>query len=509
MSGRTWKNIENALAEKIKLCLLQKGGIKEEIKNNYEGWRVKFSDSTFTFYIKGTIYSTPSNSNDPAVFELWKYIDSLVGSAYVLPTKKFIIGLDETGKGEIVGHTILTGVIFPKEIYNKIDLLIGPADTKKKHKFEYWDEVFKKLDYFRDFGLDFIVEKIPPWHVDIYNLNKIMDVSYQRILSTFFRIAKIDQCRIVLDNYGVGPTLTQFLKFLEIQGAKVIVTNNSENKYLEVKIASLISKKIREGVMQSINEKKEFQIDGVSVGSGNAGDKQTLEWIKKWYTSGKKWPWFIKRSFKTIWQIEGRKIKPRKITPPIKEDLLSREFIEEFSKGHLSIQSLSVVCPCCGSILKNAKFANFNKDGRNISALKCPNPECGKIIEDAGITLRYYCGYVIPDSNAILRNIISNDLAASRFFENFTIILCSVVRKECDGTSRGKKEFEELRRYNAIGRIKLEAIGMVKDLPDNISGTIRDEKIIEDCLKHNAILLTADKSMSTFSIGKNVFTISI
>jgi len=31
----------------------------------------------------------------------WQYIDSVVGSAYVLPTKDFLIGLDETGKGEL------------------------------------------------------------------------------------------------------------------------------------------------------------------------------------------------------------------------------------------------------------------------------------------------------------------------------------------------------------------------------------------------------------------------
>lgn len=509
MLGRIWKNIENVLAKKIKLYLLQKGGIEEEVKSQYEAWRINFSDSTITYYRKGTLYSTLSNSNDPVVFETWKYIDSLVGSPYTFPTKDFLIGLDETGKGEVVGHTVLTGVFFPKEIFNKVEFIVGSADTKKRHKFEYWDEMFKKLDHLRSSGLDFVIEKIPPWHVDKYNLNKIMDVSYQRILSIFFRMVEINQCRIVLDDYGIGPTLERFLNFLEKQGAEVIVTNNSEDKYLEARTTSLISKRIREGVIKSINEKTEFQIDDLSVGSGNAGNKQTLEWIKKWHASGKQWPWFIKKSFKTIWQIEGSIRKPKKITPPIKEELLSQEFIEDFNKGHLTIKSLSVVCPRCGSILKSATFANFNKGGRNISELRCPNPECGKAIEDAGITLRYYCGYVIPDSNAILRNIISNDLTASRFFENFTLILCSVVRKECDGTPRGKKEFNELRKYDAMGRIKLETIGRVEDLPDDISGTVRDEKIIEACLEYNAILLTADKSMSTFAIGKNVFTIFI
>ena len=86
--------------------------------------------------------------------------------------------------------------IFPKELFRKLDLLVGPADTKKRHKFEYWDNLFRGLDGFRDSGLDFKEEKIPPWHVDRYNLNKIMDVTYQRILSIFFRNVEISRCRI-------------------------------------------------------------------------------------------------------------------------------------------------------------------------------------------------------------------------------------------------------------------------------------------------------------------------
>ncbi len=139
--------------------------------------------------------------------------------------------------------------------------------------------------------------------------------------------------------------------------------------------------------------------------------------------------------------------------------------------------------------------------------MKCPN--CGNFIRNAGFTLRYYCGYALPDSSAILRNLISNDLSASRFFEDFTILLAPVVRKECDGTPKGKKEFEALWKYNSMGRIRLESIGKVEEIPDNLLNTVRDERIIGTCLEYNAILVTADKSMSAFAGGKNVFTILI
>lgn len=507
MSGRTWKKVDPSIAGEIKNYLLKNGGYEQEVKSSDEEWRVRFSDSTFTYYKSGTLYSTPSNSKDPALFDAWQQIDSIVGSAYVLPSKDFLIGLDETGKGEVIGHTVLTGVIFPKEIFKEIVLSVGPANTKKRHKFEYWDDIFMKLDKLRGRGLDFIYEKIPPWHVDRYNLNKIMDVSYQRVLSIFLRKVEISRCRIVLDDYGIGDTLKRFLNFLKQQGAEVIVTQSSEDKYLEAKVASLISKRQREAVIKAINENPEFQIDWLSVGSGNAGDQKTGEWLKSWWDKYKSWPWFVKRSFKNVREIEGKTDKIEKILPPIDERVLSNGFLEDFNKGKFSIQSLSLVCPYCGMILKSVKFAVFNKNGKDISGVKCINKDCERIIDNAGITLGYYCGYVLPDSNAVQSNVVSRDLNSSRFFENFTIILSPVVRKECDGTPRGKKEFEELARFNSVGRIRLESIGKIEEIPDNLTNEERDERIIKDCIEHNAILLTGDKSMQAFAGGRNVFTI--
>jgi len=107
-----------------------------------------------------------------------------------------------------------------------------------------------KLDHFRSFGLDFITEIIPPWHVDRYNINKIMDVTYQRILFIFFRKTPIAQCRIVIDDYGIGPTLKRFLYFLEKQGAEIVVTSGADINYLEAKVAALISKRTREEVIK-------------------------------------------------------------------------------------------------------------------------------------------------------------------------------------------------------------------------------------------------------------------
>ena len=113
VGGRTWKNLTREDAAEIKERLLMQGGVEEEVKSPSEEWRVKLSDSTFTFYKNGTLYSTPSRSQDRNVLDMWSYIDSR-SPRFKTPSRDLLIGLDETGKGEIIGHVVLAGVIFPK-----------------------------------------------------------------------------------------------------------------------------------------------------------------------------------------------------------------------------------------------------------------------------------------------------------------------------------------------------------------------------------------------------------
>ncbi|HHY35072.1 MAG TPA: hypothetical protein GX510_05495 [Firmicutes bacterium] len=496
--GRRWQHVPKETAAAIRGYLLREGGIEDpQLRGAAEVWRIRFSEATFTYYASGTLYSTPSQ--DPAVVNAWEYVTSLTGPRFEPACKNFMVGLDETGKGEIIGHTVLAGVLIPQELTSDLENIVSTADTKRRRTFQYWDELFRQIDSLKPRGLEFTVERIPPWHVDRYNLNKIMDVVYQRILSNFSRRADLSQSRVVVDDYGIGHTLDRYLRALQNRGCEVVIATRADDLYLEAKAASVIAKRERERVMEGLRAAGEFQVGRCTVGSGNATDTETINWLKAWKEMGREWPWFVKRSFKTVREFEGLTSAVTKQSPPIRDDILSPEFLREFETGRLSISSLSVVCPTCGEVSRAALITPDGKDGFNARCVKCRKP-----LDDLGITLRYYCGYLLPDSNVITGGLLGKDLSHSRLFEGFTILIHATVRRECD-TPGGKKELERLAYFGAIGRIGLEEVGTVVESNSTID---RDQAIFSSALEYNAILFTDDNNMKAAAQARKMFTLS-
>jgi ribonuclease HII len=408
------------------------------------------------------------------------------------PEREFLIGLDETGKGEVLGHSVLAGVLVPKSLLEKVSDVLGTADTKKKKSTKYWDDLYLELDPLEVAGVKKVTEKIPPWHVDRYNTNKIMDLVYQRIISSLTQNLNLGDCRIIIDDYGIGRNLSEYLESLHKSDCDVKVESKADDNYVECKLASVIAKRERTKVMEAID--KQFSIPSFPIGSGNAGDEKTLSWLKEYWRQKREWPWFVKKSFSTIREIDGRKEKTKKIDPPIRHELLSQESISLFREGKLSVSSLTIGCPSCGESMRSCKIAPDNTLSRYVG--RCIN--CDAIIDDLNMTLLYYCGYVVLDSNVIFEKILEKDLEKGKFFEGFTFLLHPSVHKECD-SENGRKALEAIARFSSIGRIHLQEI-----IPPHQNEDV-DEAIVESAKKYNAIVYSRDKRMHAIAVSKNVF----
>lgn len=300
--NRTWKTAL-PVSKKILQWLTARGGVQDkEITSEHELWRVRYAGAVITFYKKGTLYSTGSEQRE--FLEIHEFIDSLLGPQFIPAGRDFLIGLDETGKGEVFGDVILAGVVFPKGIFSELAGIAGVADSKVTHELNYWENLFTKISGYRSKGLDFVIERIPPREFDQNNVNRLLDSAYQKIVRHLSEKVDVAKTRFVLDDYGAGKELRRQFDALKQQGAEVCVAEKADDHYLESRLASLVAKREQQKALRAIANDPRFQIPGKPIGSGNAGDPKTIEWLKTWRASGREWPFFVKRSFKTIREIE-------------------------------------------------------------------------------------------------------------------------------------------------------------------------------------------------------------
>lgn len=487
MNGRTWKNQSSDLLQKILSELLKLGGEETELKNPHELWRLKVDDSVFIAFKSGTLYHTPSNKNSEEVVTASQKIDILTGTGYLPSEKDYLIGLDETGKGEIAGPIVLAGVIFPAPLFKDIVNLIGPADTKKQHRVEYWNELFQKLDGLKNKGFSFVAEKISPSLFDTYNVNRLLDLFYKRIIIQLLKINSPKTCRIVLDDYGVKMNLGEITN--SNNSNEFLILTKAEDYYIEAKAASLISKKIREEIIDHINQLPEYKINDITIGQGNVGNPQTIKWLKTWESSRKKWPWFIKKSFKTITELENQTIKEKKLIPELKTDLISPEFIHSFDKNEL-MNSISVRCPEC----KQYQFTLIYDHNQ----LFCDS--CSKPIEDIQLTLRYYSGSILIDQQIVAQQILIKDLEMNSFFENFTIFV--PLNESLKQNSEFRNGLIELKKLEQLGRLDLKYF--------EINGTTKSDVFpvfVKKGSESNSIILTSNDELKEWAKKSKTFTI--
>ncbi len=308
--GRTWKNIDKLKANEIKNFLVKMGAQEIETKQNFEIWRLRIKNCYITYYSSGTMYATPSE--DPEVENIIEQIGEIVGHIYAPPTKEWCVGLDETGKGEIFGYLHVVGVVFHKNMFHRIEKIVGNSDTKKKHGFEYWQQLFKELKTLMGKNFFYLEERVSPEDIDEFNLNELLNITYIRVLRRLIEESQISptNMRIIIDDYGVSEELLHLLNDLKNQGAEIVVSTKSEDRYLETRLAAIIAKWSQIKVLEKL--KREFKIGDVEIGSGNANEENTIKWLQEWHKTGKPWPWFVRKSFKTVYKIDEKLSKKKK-----------------------------------------------------------------------------------------------------------------------------------------------------------------------------------------------------
>ena len=179
-----------------------------------------------------------------------------------------ILGIDEAGKGAVLGDLFIVGVCTTEINYLKYKNNPDIKDSKKLSKSR------RKIFYNKfiaDENLEIIIKRVTPKEIDSKNLNHIL-FEYN------LQIIKEAKATInYLDCPWISPIKfkNNLLENLDVD-TKIIAEHKADNKYKIVSMASIIAKYLRDLHIRKL-ELERLKI----LGSGYPADEKTINFIKE------------------------------------------------------------------------------------------------------------------------------------------------------------------------------------------------------------------------------------
>jgi len=208
-----------------------------------------------------------------------------------------VIGIDDAGRGPVIGPMVLTGVMIEKENEALIKEM-GAKDSKllflKKRK-KIADILRKDYDYHYEISEPEEIDNFP-------NLNNLEAIKTGIIINYFMKDLN-EKVKVIVDCPSINTvSWSEFL--METIVKKNLVELHCEHKadynYPIVSAASIISKETREDLIAKLREDL-----GVDFGSGYPADPKTKNFLVKTF-GDKKYDSIIRKSWSTYKTLAGK-----------------------------------------------------------------------------------------------------------------------------------------------------------------------------------------------------------
>ena len=198
-----------------------------------------------------------------------------------------VLGIDEAGRGSVLGPMVIAGVIVPEKM-GKILERMGVKDSKRltPNRRTILSRKLRKM-----FEYEIVVisaREIDDLRADGVNLNEIEKNAMESI------ILKLNPEKAIVDAVDVKAERFQE-NLCKDTGIDVIAEHKADDKYIEVSAASIIAKAERDDYIKEIN--KEYIKSG-GIGSGYPSDPTTKKFLAN-YTYDEM-PDFVRKSWATV-----------------------------------------------------------------------------------------------------------------------------------------------------------------------------------------------------------------
>lgn len=210
-----------------------------------------------------------------------------------------VAGVDEAGRGCVIGPLVVAGVLFNED---SIPLLsdLGVRDSKrltKKRRTEL-DEEIKAL------AVNYIFFDISPRAIDrvVFRSKPLRRLNYLEtmVMASVLRRLKpdkayVDTCDV--NSQRVARQISSVIKF----NMEITCEPKADDRYPVTSAASILAKVRRDALIDELKQKYG------DFNSGYASDEKTQAFIDEWFEHNKECPSFIRES----WATTQRRLRPQ------------------------------------------------------------------------------------------------------------------------------------------------------------------------------------------------------
>ena len=201
-----------------------------------------------------------------------------------------IAGVDDAGRGPIIGPLVIAGVLVEETEMSRLKLL-GVKDSKLLSPRRREQLVVS----IKEVALKYWVESLSPEEIDrvvetggrLRRLNRLEAHTMAKVIEHLRPdIAYVDASDVLADRFK--EHIAERLAF----EVKIISEHKADFKYPVVSAASIIAKVERDRAIQELSEKYG------ELGSGYVTDPKTVAFLKRWLVTHGSYPWFVRKSWK-------------------------------------------------------------------------------------------------------------------------------------------------------------------------------------------------------------------
>lgn len=183
-----------------------------------------------------------------------------------------ILGIDEAGKGPVIGPLIIAGCLIDEKDEYKLRE-IGARDSKELTPRQR-ERMFEKI---KNLCLDHFIVEITPKQLNaemgILNLNQIELARVAKIVNHF----SDKKPKVIIDSFEANTEkFAQKLRtLLNDKSLEIVSENRADKNYVTVSAASIIAKVTRDGKIKELHKKYG------DFGSGYPADPRTIDFLNK------------------------------------------------------------------------------------------------------------------------------------------------------------------------------------------------------------------------------------